>query len=92
MKRQFIVTARIDGILDRKDMETIFCGEMTMNEIRDIFEKYPEDDLGIYDIEDFCNACNDQMFDGEVPWVSCVTIDLPDSYTPNRGLWYYAED
>ena len=87
MTRQFIVTAPIE--YRRHDFEESFectSAAADMDAITEIMEANP--DFQLWDLQDFVEYCNNEVFDVESVWMEVITVDVPDDYSPNRSTWY----
>lgn len=86
MERQFIVTAPID--YGRHELEEAWYSNsvFSQDDVTEIMEANP--DFQLFDLQDFTEYCNDQMFDYESVWMTAITVDVSDGYSPNRSTWY----
>lgn len=87
MKRQFIVTAPLE--YGRHELEEAFettSDASDMDVITEIMNDNP--DFQLWDLEDFCQYCNDENFSVHSCWMTCITVEVPDDYNPNSSTWY----
>ncbi len=74
--KTYIVLLNVD-VVTRDQHAELIAGETfkDLKSVYDLLQKDTEEDIAIYDLPNFTEACNDQFIELEMWWVTYVNIE-----------------